>query len=37
MQSRMDRYSTENKPYNSRTQKNSALYDNVKNSMITDF
>ena len=37
MQSRMDRYSTENKPHNSRTQKNSALYDNVKNSMITDF
>lgn len=37
MQSRMDRYSADNKPYKSRTQKNSALYDNVKNSMITDF
>lgn len=37
MQSRMDRYSADNKQYKSRTQKNSALYDNVKNSMITDF
>lgn len=37
MQSRMDRYSAENKEYKSRTQKNSELYNSVKNSMITDF
>ncbi len=37
MQSRMDRYNNGNKEFKSRTQKNSTLYDDVKNSMITEF
>ena len=37
MQSRMDRYNNDNKEFKSRTQKNSTLYDDVKNSMITEF
>lgn len=37
MQLRMDRYSADNNQYKSRTQKNSSLYNEVKNSMITDF
>ena len=37
MQLRMDRYNNDNKEFKSRTQKNSTLYDDVKNSMITEF
>lgn len=37
MQSRMDKYSDSNIAYKSRTQRNKDLYENVKNSSLTDF
>ncbi len=37
MQSRMDKYNDSNIAYKSRTQRNQDLYENVKNSSLTDF
>lgn len=37
MQSRMDKYSGTNTAYKSRTQRNQDLYEDVKNSSLTDF
>lgn len=37
MQSRMDRYNTNHEQIKTRSQKNSALYDDVRNSMLSNF